>query len=446
MASKLGIAAAVGISLCVWASAGAVPAAPPVPASRPASSKPATSKPAVASPLTLLMTDGTKVTGNIQSLDEAELVIKTFKGDQTIAMDQLQPVSVYAARKQFVDLTKGSAHLELGQYLLANGQNALGMLELTEAKRLDPSLKDEVETLRKAAAAEKAKAPVETVAAKDPKAATSQPDKVPKYIPATPEEVQANEKVARDMAQKAGKFIPTLHLIETPHFYIYSATERNNDRSLGELAEGMYGRLCQQFDIPVKDNIWAGKCPIYVMAKREQFVRFTIEVDQSQQGKAGGYNWSRGDGFCYIVMNAQPTRQAFQDTLVHEGTHAFISRFVNHRRIPSWLNEGLAETMAATINDSNGTNKRYISATRDAIREGRDVEHVFNGVELELFDYGIAQSYVRYLIARNRKSFVKLVMLLKEGKTEEEALKEAYNLTRSELLKDWKIAAAKAVG
>ena len=56
-----------------------------------------------------------------------------------------------------------------------------------------------------------------------------------------------------------------------------------------------------------------------------------------------------------------------------------------------------------------------------------------------------AQSLVRFLVARDRKAFVKFVHLMKQGKSEADALKEAYNLTREDLIRLWRGKATKAL-
>ena len=67
--------------------------------------------------------------------------------------------------------------------------------------------------------------------------------------------------------------------------------------------------------------------------------------------------------------------------------------------------------------------------------------HVFDKVGLNEFDYGIAQSFVQFLISRDRKTFAKFVTALKQGQSEADALKDCYGFTRQTLVDAWKKAA-----
>jgi len=263
------------------------------------------------------------------------------------------------------------------------------------------------------------------------------------FQPATAEQIAANHAQADEYARQThDTIVPTMHKVETPHFLLYSAWNRNQDRALTGILEKMYATLCRQFNIPPSQNIWAGKCPVYVFWEAEHFQRFTTEVDGANMEKAGGYaHWS-GDGFAYIVLNRARRKTWFFELLVHEGTHAFLSRYRTNRHIVSWANEGLAEYMAATLVKGSRVAKNHVNSAKTALKENRDISGIFQEVKLDRYDYGIAQSLVRLLIARDRKAFVKFFTLMKDGKSDEQALQEAYGLTREQLVTTWKRAVA----
>jgi hypothetical protein len=255
--------------------------------------------------------------------------------------------------------------------------------------------------------------------------------------------LEQNLKQATDLADKASKSVTKLHVVETPHFLIFSGWDRGGDRELSEASEAMYKMLCTQFDIPAKQNIFAGKCPVYVFPKEAQFVKFTNEVDETHNAKAAGYEWQNGTGFCYIVMNGEGNKKRFFEVFTHESTHAFVGRYITNRAIPRWTNEGLADLVAGTLVRGAQASGRYGDAEKEAFKTGKDVEHVFQDMGLDAFDYGIAQSFVRYLIARDRLGFIKFVTLIKQGEGEDDALKAAFDLTREEMLHAWAQAVAK---
>ncbi len=259
-----------------------------------------------------------------------------------------------------------------------------------------------------------------------------------KFALATKEQADAARALADKLFVEARKFATAMHLVETDHFLIYSEWEKSADKPLSDLAEGLYGALCRQFDIPVKQNIWIGKCPIYTFFVQEHYRKFTMEVDGAKAERAAGY-CSYRNGVCYMVMDYRDSRSDFNTVLVHETTHAFLSRYLTNRNVPLWLNEGLAETMAATLVPDGFAARRWEQATREAVKLKANITKVFEEVRLLDYDYGIAQSVVRFLI-RDKKAFIKLVTLLKEGKSEEDALMDSFKLTRPQLVKAWSAA------
>jgi len=263
-----------------------------------------------------------------------------------------------------------------------------------------------------------------------------------KFMPVTKEDIQANRKLAQDWADKAKRtVVKSMHLIETDHFLIYSAWGRGNDAALKRICEKLYAALCKQFAIPRGQNIWAGKCPIYAFWEKEHYLKFCKDVNGAGKRspsllQAAGYSGQRGS-FTYVVLNKVRTRQWFYELLVHETTHAFLARYLTNRHVLPWVNEGLAEYMAATLVPGSRASRKYVSATKEAVKGRKDVAHVFKKVTLNAFDYGIAQSFVRYLIHRDRKAFIKFVGLVKQGSSDAEALQGAYGLSREQFLKAW---------
>ncbi len=262
----------------------------------------------------------------------------------------------------------------------------------------------------------------------------------------TEAEIARNRRQAMEWFHKARKeVVASLHLVETPHFLIFSAWSPANDRRLGRVCETMYTHLRKQFRLPAEKSVWAGKLPIYVFGKVEHFRKFTEEVDERNLSESGGYLSQRSDGFCYMVLNRVHSRTHFYGLLVHEGTHAFLARYLTNAYVVEWVNEGLAETISARLVPGCRAAKRYVEATKEAIRTGRDVRGVFDDVTLDDFDYGIAQSLVRFLLARDASAMIEFVKHMKHGADDAEALKKAYGFTPDQLVIEWRKAAAKAL-
>lgn len=242
----------------------------------------------------------------------------------------------------------------------------------------------------------------------------------------------------------------SMHRIETEHFLIFSAWHRTNDRALAQVCEQMYAKLRTQFRIPASQPAWPGQLPVYIFWNRSEFDRFTTEIDKtdvrsSEQRRVNGYHATRGP-FAYIVINgvSEPgdapneATQRFYEVLVHEGTHAFMSGFINRRPIARWADEGVAEFMAALLVPGCEANSKQLESTREALlyRAG-DVPKLFGKTDLSGFDYGIAHSLVRYLIQNDSRAFVRFIEQMKKGQNDEAALKKTYGVTREELLQRW---------
>jgi hypothetical protein len=85
---------------------------------------------------------------------------------------------------------------------------------------------------------------------------------------------------------------------------------------------------------------------------------------------------------------------------------------------------------------------QYVESSKRAIQGRIDISPVFQDVPLDSFWYGISHSLVRYLVARDKKSFPKLITLIKEGTPVEEALEKSYGMDFRELQARWRKAVA----
>ncbi|MBI2946823.1 MAG: hypothetical protein HYY23_04195 [Verrucomicrobia bacterium] len=251
---------------------------------------------------------------------------------------------------------------------------------------------------------------------------------------------------------------PTMHLVETEHFLILSAWNSSNDAALARICEEMFAKLRAQFNLSKTEPVWIGKCPIYIFWEPAHFLRFTKEVDRVSRSNAfashaDGYHATRG-AFSHIVINgvrefgtskAEATRR-FYEVLVHEGTHAFMNRLISNRSVARWVEEGLADFMAATLVPMSDATRKHIEGARHGLRRSSLVERLFEKKELSAVDYGIAQSLVRYLIQTNPGAFIRFVELMKNGAAESEALAGAYGWSRTELIRNWTIYTQKTLG
>jgi hypothetical protein len=212
----------------------------------------------------------------------------------------------------------------------------------------------------------------------------------------------------------------------------------------------MYQLLSQQFSVPAAESIWIGKCPIYVFWEPSHYDRFTSEIDEirtvdANMAHANGYHATRG-GFSYIVINGvskfgttlEEEKVEFYHVLVHEGTHAFLARYTGTHSLPLWVEEGLADFIAASLVPQSDVNRKYVTATSVALKNPKMVWELLDKErDLTPTEYGIAQSLVRTLVEQDRKAMVSFLTLIKEGKTEEAAFEQAYRVTRAQFVRIW---------
>jgi len=396
----------------------------------------------------LPLTDGTYVSGTLESVDDQNITLKVGGESRQIPLEQVKPIGVYLAKKRIMRDDDARAHMQLGRFLLKHGEEGIARKELLKAVRIDPSLKEEAQKLLESGGASEPKGPQDEG---PPKQAKPQPPKEQqaekgKYAKATPAEIAATTKKADEYAAKAKTFAPALHLVESEHFRIFSAWPASRDGGLASVAEKMYRACCQQFEIDPKENIFAGKCPIYVFWEKKQFEEFSEAIGNSGHVKAAGYAGAGGGGFVYIVMNANRNYAPFCEILVHEGTHAFINRYTAMAHVPTWVHEGMADLVVSTVLTRSWAARKHRAAAMRAMRQNADIRHIFRTVRLDDYDYGLAQSLVRFMIIKDRRAFANFIELLKKRKSETEALQEAFGWTHDELVKNWKAAVPSMYG
>jgi hypothetical protein len=284
------------------------------------------------------------------------------------------------------------------------------------------------------------------------KSSTSKPAKASNYaVPSEPQVAIASQTIKNLAAksQTVSSLSTGMHMVESPHFTIYSWFPPAQDNSIRQSMEQLYSMLSRAFDVGKDETVWVGKCGVFMLTSQEQFTDFVTKVDHidPHMAAAAGYchycsNWA------YLVMNMPTSKgdiEAYRLTLTHEGTHGFLSRYVSDRQIPTWVNEGIADAMADSLVASSRLKTRLKDATRVALKGQMDAKKVFDGVRLGQFDYGIAQSWVQFLLAKNRKGFLKFLTLIKQGKSEADALQECYKWDRDQMYQAWQAAAARSI-
>jgi hypothetical protein len=388
--------------------------------------------------VTLVRPDGRRHVGVIKSVDKDSIVLVDRGKEETIKVSEVKPVSVYVAHRETLDLSHARSRFALGKIAYRLGLEKLGDREFRRARRMDSSLRDDVQAFKEM---------WERTGGKPLMAAK-----------ASKSEAKANRKRADEWFKYVKEHInDDAHFSQTDHFWVYSTWKKSDTKGFHKALEKLYAALCKQFDIPKRQNIWAGKAAIFAFWKPEEYQKFCMNVMKSRTAtKAAGFCGRRG-GYVFVVLGPTRNKSWFYELLTHETTHGFVARYKTNRSIPRWVNEGLAEYMSSELVPKSNASLK-LRRGHEAALKGRSPNPIFRDFGLDTFHYGVAQSMVRYLIARDRKAFIRFFNYMKVGKPQktddgktvtkplsgEEALKAAYGLTYGELAAAWLRAVKKA--
>ena len=388
--------------------------------------------------LTGTCSTGQEVSGTVVKADAKSVTIRDGKKPQKIYTINLlewslEPSDALAATLK--DKSDTERAIAIAQALLKKKWLSLAELQFRKAFAADPGCKDAILQAYKSCRAKPPKGLFEPIERR--------------YSRQRIADVKSNTETHRDLGKKMRAISANTHPIETDHFVIYSDWSKKDDRRLAKIYEKLYGALCKQFAIGPKENIWIGKLPVFAFWKKDPYVNFS----QSALGvaiadKAAGFAGRRGS-FSYVCLGPVDSKNKaqsiswFYQLLCHESTHAFIGRYISDRHLISWLNEGIAETMVAQLVPNGKQTKYKLTSAHKKVKGGwlpreGDMFGPTN-IPLEGAYYGCAQSMARYLIAKDRKKFIQLITLIKNGTDPKEAMKEAYGYSSySAFLKAWK--------
>jgi len=129
------------------------------------------------------------------------------------------------------------------------------------------------------------------------------------------------------------------------------------------------------------------------------------------------------------------TADAFAHMLVHETSHGFNHRWISPRRLPNWLNEGLAEWVGTqVVPRSRQVPLKEAEARAFMQSAGSLGPGFFTAENIQPVQYGIASQLVRFLVIRDRGKFAEFVRGIKEGMTPEESFQATFDGSLEDLV------------
>lgn len=238
--------------------------------------------------------------------------------------------------------------------------------------------------------------------------------------------------------EEVARLLPTLQLYETDHFLFCSNIPPQQVHVFIASLDRMYAWMQHTYGVEPGKSVWRGKASVFAFASEAQFVGFERQFMKNDPGGAMGLCHSDNKRNVCIAVYQGSDADYFGTVLVHETSHGFIHCYKTPVRVPSWVNEGMAEVIAAKmVPTSKGVQRKeekFLTAMRSS-PQPRLGEAFFAVDDNIPFDrYGGATSMTRFLIQTDQQKYVRYINLLKEGVPWEEAMQTSYNASKQQLV------------
>jgi len=246
-------------------------------------------------------------------------------------------------------------------------------------------------------------------------------------------------KTHKERYEKVAALLPGLRLFETEHFLFCTNIDPQQVGGFIASLDRMYAWMQQTYGIAKSESVWRGKASIFAFARESEFVAFERQFMKNnvQPGTAGLCHFDGRRNVCIAVHQGTDV-DYFGVVLVHETSHGFIHCYKTPVRVPSWVNEGMAEVIASLmVPTSKGVarkEKQFLKALQSVPAPRLGEEFFVVDKNIPFNRYGGASSMTRFLLQSNERSYVRFINLLKEGVPWEEALDKTYHATKEQLV------------
>jgi hypothetical protein len=218
-----------------------------------------------------------------------------------------------------------------------------------------------------------------------------------------------------------------LQNFETKYFLFYSDLPPKEAQNWASLLDRMYVQLADMFAVKKGDNIWRGKALIFVFAQADDYRRYEKELLHTDSGTSAGMCHSFGNGDVKIAFYRQRDDLEFAHVLVHESVHGFIHRYRTPVPVPSWANEGLAETIATDLVPQRGRRETVKSSAREELQAHKShMGDFFTADHIVGWQYPVAEMLCTFMIQAGKKNYVDFIKGIKDGLTWEQSLEQKY--------------------
>lgn len=241
------------------------------------------------------------------------------------------------------------------------------------------------------------------------------------------EQHEAEVRLLEAFVAKVQEVFPALRVNHTHEFLVATDIPPNLMAPYMATLDAMHDLLCDLYGIPRGEPVWKGKCLVIAFLAEADFVAFEAKFMRVQARGTHGLCHQGSDGRVVMACHRGDDEAAFAHMLVHETSHGFNHRWMSPSRLPNWLNEGVAEWVAAkVVTKSNQVQLKEAVASEYMRSRGDLGPDFFERPNIAPEQYGIASSMVRMLAGRDAKKFGAFVTAIKEGTPAEEALRQFY--------------------
>ena len=246
---------------------------------------------------------------------------------------------------------------------------------------------------------------------------------------------------SREMVSDVIAHFPGSKLYETEHFLFVSNIPPQQVGPYVAALDKMYDWMCQLYGVPRDHKVWlGGKVPIFAFLEHAEFdafeERYYKEARESLRTLANIYGLShlKKTGEVAIACYRGNNPNDFAQMLVHETSHGFIHRYKTKTSLPNWVDEGMADIIGADMAPASTAVKNREYRAVQQLSQQRTLGGMLSAPRIQAWQYGVASSLNRFMLQTSREKYVRFIELLKDGLKWEEALKESYGSTPTELL------------
>ncbi|MGE3405404.1 MAG: hypothetical protein AB7I37_01240 [Pirellulales bacterium] len=228
-----------------------------------------------------------------------------------------------------------------------------------------------------------------------------------------------------------------MQLVETKYYLFCTDIPPQRVNIYLAYLDSMYEELCKAFSIPKGKNIWCGKCVVVAFQSPASFAEFENKLmDYNVPSGVQGLHHGESTGRVVISVWKGDLEAYFATTLVHETAHGFIHRYKSTVHIESWVNEGIAEWVAANVVTADKAVSRKQQDAAQRVRQTKSLGGNFFAGDrnIESWQYGVAVSMVDLMLRIDAPKYRQFFDGMKEGLSPAESLQEHYDLTFAQLV------------